>query len=258
MANLSQNYNSKSPLLNNNANSPQFMNNSQNNNNLNNNFKAYTKSYDSESRGESPNPNFSIVNNNSHNNNTSQAPYQMNAPQLAPLSPSITNYNPNSPIVVGNQYPNIIDSYQNTNALNSQYPVIEYKEKLFLKQVLVVATFTSWKFRVKENIDSFAGTILVSVRGEFEPFHQPNSVSIPICYCQSIDDYHFHSKSRRLVSDIPTWKAYRLPPEINHVRRAILLFFYFILFIFLYSYLFCCYFNLLSIFHMDQLIILEN
>ena len=163
------------------------------------------------------------VNNINNNNSYSQHP---------PQSP-IANFNPNSPVV--GQYQQIMENYPPTSLLppNLQYPVVDYKEKLFLKQVLVVATFTSWKFTVKENIDAFANNILVSVRGEFEPFHQPNSVSIPVCYCQSVDDYHFHAKSRRLVSDIPTWKAYRLPSEIDRVC----LFIFYCSFIFFFIFL---------------------
>lgn len=92
------------------------------------------------------------------------------------------------------------------------YPVIHYFEQLYLEHALIVATHTVWKFMVTENRGSLASNIRVDVGGNYEPFNETHSVTIDITHCQSADEFESLSKARRVINDVPTWKAYHLPP----------------------------------------------
>ena len=94
----------------------------------------------------------------------------------------------------------------------NQYPVVHYYEQLYLEHALIVATHTVWKFLVQEDRDSFTNFIQVSVCGNFEPFNEPHLVNIPVTHCQSAEEFETLSKARRVINDVPTWKAYHLPP----------------------------------------------
>ena len=99
---------------------------------------------------------------------------------------------------------------------NVEYPVIHYNEQLYLEHALIVATHTVWKFMVTEERNAFARVIQVEVKGNFEPFNEPHTVSIEVEHCQSAEEYEQRSKARRTTNDVPTWKAYHLPPVIGH------------------------------------------
>jgi len=92
-----------------------------------------------------------------------------------------------------------------------QYPVTRYSEQLYLEHALIVATHTVWKILVSEERDSFAKSIEISVMGEFEPFNVTHTETIPIHNCKSVEEFETQSKARRVLTDVPTWKAYHLP-----------------------------------------------
>lgn len=91
------------------------------------------------------------------------------------------------------------------------YPVIQYEEKLYLNHALIVATHTVWRFMVTEDRDAFANAVQVDVSGKFEPFNETHSVTMAIIRCQSMEEYQTLSKARRVINDVPTWKAYHVP-----------------------------------------------
>lgn len=95
------------------------------------------------------------------------------------------------------------------------YPVIHYYEQLYLEHALIVATHTVWKFMVTEDRDAVASTIQVDVSGNFEPFNETHSVTISVTHCQSAEEFETLSKARRVLNDVPTWKAYHLPAVIG-------------------------------------------
>jgi hypothetical protein len=95
------------------------------------------------------------------------------------------------------------------------YPVIHYYEQLFLESALVVATHTVWKFMVTEARNAFANTIHVQVGGNYEPFNEPHTVAIDVNHCQSAEEFETLSKARRVINEVPTWKAYHLPPVLS-------------------------------------------
>mmetsp|Transcript_72825 Transcript_72825/g.109869 ORF Transcript_72825/g.109869 Transcript_72825/m.109869 type:complete len:537 (+) Transcript_72825:43-1653(+) len=98
------------------------------------------------------------------------------------------------------------------NSTAQMYPVIHYYEQLYLEHALIVATHTVWKFMVTEDREAFANTIQVDVNGNFEPFNETHSVTIAVNHCQSAEEFETLSKARRVINDVPTWKAYHLPP----------------------------------------------
>ena len=111
----------------------------------------------------------------------------------------------------------------------SQYQVAHYSEQLYLEHTLIVATHTVWKFLVTELSGAVANAIQVEVSGKFEPFNEPFQVSVEIIHCTSAEEFETLSKARRVINDVPTWKAYHLPPVYLHDVRfpGGVIFFYF-------------------------------
>ena len=132
------------------------------------------------------------------------------------------------------------------------YEVIHYNEQLYLEYALIVATHTVWKFMVTEERGACANSIGVEVRGNFEPFNEPHVESIPVAHCQSAEEFEQLSKARRISNDVPTWKAYLLPPvPLQNVFYFFFLFFYFFFFfffLFFYFFFFILFFLIIVLF----------